>query len=200
MTRTAFAFALLASILLIPQVAEAKYRLPSSSELLGRSSLIVVGEVEAVGERHYRVKVTQQIVGPKKALSGSIQVWRRSRDRRICAPTDPAGIEAGTRWVWILEPSDKQYRSWISAPLPISKNPRTKAEHVSCSRLPVQAEAQTLADFATMIQAYRRCYRIEKRGYATQLGSDAEIAAFKASSPHAAALAGRTAIKKPGSN
>jgi len=200
MTRTAFALTFLALTLLIPQVAEAKYRLPSAPELLGRSSLIVVGEVESVSERHYTVKITQQIVGPKKPLQGSIEIWRRSQNRRICAPIDPAGIEPGTRWVWILEPSAKQYRSWISAPLKISKNARTKAEEVSCSRLRVNAPTQTLAEFAAMLQAYRRCYRIEKTGLATQLGSAEEVAAFKASSPHAAALAGRTACNKPGAN
>ncbi len=200
MTRTAFALAFLALTLLVPQVAEAKYRLPTAPELLGRSSLVVVGQVESVSERHYTVKITQQIVGPKEALEGSIEVWRRSRGRRICAPTDPAGIEPGTRWVWILEPAGKQYRSWTSAPLPITKNAQTKAEHVSCSRLRIKAQAQTLAEFAAMLQAYRRCYRIEKTGLATPLVSPKELEAFKASSPYAAALAGRTACKKPSTN
>tara|TARA_R110002072_G_scaffold137777_6_gene280648 strand:+ start:3115 stop:3708 length:594 start_codon:yes stop_codon:yes gene_type:complete len=193
MPRTPLALTLLTLALLAPQVAEAKYRLPTAPELLGKSSLIVVGEVEAVGERHYTVKITQQIVGPKKALRGSIQVFSRPSNRRICAPIDPEGIKVGTRWVWILEPSGKLYRSWTSAPLAIHKDSEG-VETVSCSRLAtgLTTKAQTLEEFAVMLQAYRRCYRIERHNKATQLGSDEELAAFKASSPHAAALAKHT--------
>jgi len=204
MPRTPIALALLTLALLAPQVAEAKYRLPTAPELLGKSSLIVVGEVEAVGDRYYTVKITQQIVGPKQALSGSIQVFSRPRNRRICAPLDPAGIKVGTRWVWILEPSGTAYRSWTSAPLKIEREQEgfeCKTERVQCSRLRLkgQDKAQTLSAFARMIQAYRRCYRVEAQGLATQTGTAAEVEAFKASSPYAAELAARTACKKPGS-
>ena len=39
-------------------------------------------------------------------------------------------------------------------------------------RAAYEVATQTLAEFAAMLQAYRRCYRIEKTGLATRLGSD----------------------------
>lgn len=196
MTRTTIALAALA-LCLLAAPAEAKYRIPTAPELLGRSSLIVVGEVEAVGERSYTVKVCEQLVGPEKALRGSIEVWARQRGRRICAPSDPAGITPGTRWVWILEPSAKAYRSWISAPLRIERSAGEAGvtiERVRYGRIQPKAtaEAPTLAAFKALIQGYRACYQIAADGSAKQRASAEDLARFLASSPYAAELVRRT--------
>ncbi len=204
MSRAPLAFALLALSLWIPQVAEARVRLPTAPELLGKSAVILVGEVESVGEKHFSVKVIEQIAGPKKKLVGSIRVLRRLPSRRLDAMVDPAGITAGTRWVWVLEPSEQVYSSWATAPLKLTREAGEKTERVSCSVLRVKLQggvkgelkAQTLAEFAAMVRAYRRCYRVERHNKATQIGSAEEIAAFKASSPHADLLVGRTPTSK----
>ena len=196
MSRAPLAFALLALSLWIPQVAEARVRLPTAPELLGKSAVILVGEVESVGEKHFSVKVIEQIAGPKKKLVGSIRVLRRLPSRRLDAMVDPAGITAGTRWVWVLEPSEQVYSSWATAPLKLTREAGEKTERVSCSVLRVKGKAQTLAEFAAMVRAYRRCYRVERHNKATQIGSAEEIAAFKASSPHADLLVGRTPTSK----
>lgn len=200
MTRGPLAFAFLAFALLLPQVGEARVRLPSAPELLGKSSVIVVGVVESVGDEHYSVKVIQQIAGPKKKLVGSVRVLRRKPSRKLGALPDPPGITAGTRWVWVLEPSEKVYTSWITSPLKLTRDADKKTERVSHSALRVtgKVKAQTLAEFVVMVQAYRRCYRIESHKKATQIGSAEEIAAFKASSPYAAVLVARTPTSKPG--
>lgn len=194
MTRSCFALAALV-LALLPGLAEAKYRMPSAAEVLGNSSLIVIGEVESVGEGAYTVKITEQVVGPKVALKGSIEIVRRAYKRKVCKPMDPRGVVAGTRWVWVIEPTDKAklYRSWTSAPFQIQRD-ANKVERVQYNRLIPKgvAQAPSLKTFVALIQSYRRCYRFGMNGMATQIVPAAELEAFLASSPYAVELVRRT--------
>jgi len=201
MTRAALALALLLFALL-PSVAEARYAIPSAPQILGTSNLIVVGEVKSVEAGHYVVSVRQQIVGPKAPLSGEIKVHRRPKVRR-CVPQDPAGIEPGTRWVWVLYPPSKGvYRSWVSAPFRVERSKTATGQGVERVRyfgVQPQAlrEAPTLATFTALIKAYRACYQVAPSGVATQKASSKDLAAFLASSPYAAELVRRTPRATP---
>ncbi len=177
---------------LLPGVADAKYRIPQTHEVLAGSSVILVGEVKSVGERSYVVKVSEQVAGPKQAISGEITVWRRKRSGR-CVPQDPAGVEPGTRWIWVLEATGKpkSYRSWVSTPIGITKTGRVAYGRA----LPKGAKQLPLADFVALIKAYRRCFKVDGKGKATVRVSAAELKAFEQSSANAAELVRQTPHK-----
>jgi hypothetical protein len=195
---TAYLGFVLLACALLPAAAEARYSVPSPSQVLGASKLILIGEVEAVESGHFVVKIAEQVVGPQQKLEGRIKVLCRPRVQR-CAPQDPAGVVPGTRWVWVLSPPTKgteSYRSWTSAPFRIEEVRRAgkKIERVHYfGVMPRQIkEAPTLEVFVTMIKSYRACYQVAPSGVAKQIASAKDFAAFVASSPYAGELVRRT--------
>jgi hypothetical protein len=171
-------------VALLPCVAEAKYRLPPAHEIYGQSTIIVVGEVQSHDNGFYVVKVTQQLLGPKAPLTGEIRVARRGRHTR-CAPQDPVGVEAGTSWVWVLEPQAEtgRYRSWISAPFRLEKN-RVRTPFLQPKGV---RQGPTVEEFKALVEGYRRCFKTVGRKV-TQIATADEVKAYAATSPHAAAL------------
>ena len=179
MSRPALAFALL---LCLSGLAQARYRIPSREETLGKSSLIVVGEVLKVGKT-YTIKIEQQIVGPEKALKGTLSVHRRPRSN-LCVPQDPKGVVPGTRWVWVLEPvkGAALYRSWVCSPYRVEKG------RVQSFRAKGAKEDLRLPEFVRVVEGLRRCYAFSPKGKVKRLVPASEVEAFAASSPLAAEL------------
>lgn len=190
MTRT-LCYALFALLLAAP-FAEAKYAIPSIPQTFIGSDVIVVGKVLQVEEGRYRVEILQQIVGPKKALKGEITIQRRPPTRR-CKPQDPAGVEAGTKWVWVLDRSKAQrfqYRSKIGTPIRVDAK-----GHVVYGRLSLAGKQPPLKlkAFVALLRGYRGCVKLVRNE--PKRVSEAKVKAFVDSSPYAAALISRTGFR-----
>ena len=211
MPRTPLALALLTLALLAPQVAEAKYRLPTAPELLGKSSLIVVGEVEAVGERHYTVKITQQIGGPalgpplpsrstrtaRASRRSAARAWRRaspprprpSRSSRSCSR--PTGAAIGSS-VTTRRPSSDPTRSSRPSRPALPMQPRSQSTRpartsptqgwLSCCPQVVPAQRNSLK--RSLSKAARSCHSPARtRGTQSGLAIRARPTATRSASP-----------------